>query len=148
MMRVRFAYISVRKRPSRRGAVLVVAMVALIVSGAISLSLVRSALAERALVLAEADRMQTDWLVEAGLDRAAARLARDPNYSGEVWRPTADEFPLEGTAAITIVVESAGDSAEGRRATATAELIRAELRRVERRKTILIDLATLKENGT
>jgi hypothetical protein len=30
-------------------------------------------------------RCQADWLVEAGLERAAARLKADPSYDGETW---------------------------------------------------------------
>lgn len=147
MMRIRSLRLAEKNVHSRRGAVLVVAMVALIVSTAVTLSMVRSALAERALVLSEADRMQTDWLVEAGLERAAARLASEPDYSGEVWKPTAAEFPIDGNATVTITIQTAADPAGGRRVTATAVLIREQLRRAERQKTITINLSTLRENG-
>lgn len=148
MMRIRSLRRAAGTTHPRRGAVLVVAMVALIVSVAVTLSMVRSALAERALVLSEADRMQADWLVEAGLERAAARLASEPDYSGEVWKPTPAEMPIDGTATVTVTVLTAADPAGGRRVTATAALAREQLRRAERQKTITMNLSTLRENGT
>ena len=39
-----------------------------------------------------ADELQAQWLAEAGLARAAAKLRDDANYQGEVWTvPLGDE---------------------------------------------------------
>lgn len=51
-------------------------------------------------------RLQTAWLLESGLERAAARLAVDRNYTGETWTINADRLGGPDAAAIVIRVES------------------------------------------
>ncbi len=36
--------------------------------------------------------LQAQWLAEAALERAAARLAKDSKYAGETWTVSAGEF--------------------------------------------------------
>ncbi|MFM7518655.1 MAG: hypothetical protein ACKO3V_17100 [Pirellula sp.] len=76
------------KRSSRRkpkGAILIVALVAVVIFTSLAATNIRSMLRHRQTVKTERDAIQTRLLCEAGCDRAASRLAQDPNYAGEVW---------------------------------------------------------------
>lgn len=78
-----------KTRPSlyrRRGVMTIVALVCVMVASTLMIVVVRRALAESQLGRLEVRRAQSRWLAESGLERAAARLASDPKYSGEVWK--------------------------------------------------------------
>jgi type II secretory pathway component PulK len=75
-----------RSRNRRRGVMTIVALVCVMVASTLMIVVVRRALAESHLARSEARRAQSRWLAESGLERAVARLASDPKYSGEVWR--------------------------------------------------------------
>jgi type II secretory pathway component PulK len=86
------------------------AMVALLVVMLVAGALVRSLIAAHRQSRQYADELQAQWLAEAGLARAAARLRADANYQGEVWTvplgadaTNADENAKEiGQATITV----------------------------------------------
>ncbi len=70
----------------RRGAIAVVALVCVAVASVVMIIAVRRALGEWKMVRLEAQQVQCRWLAESALDRAAARLASDAKYAGEVWK--------------------------------------------------------------
>lgn len=112
-----------RNRFHRRGAALLVAIVAVTMVAALGLVMVRSTLVAKANQETAAARLQADWLAEAGIERAAARYAANPEYSGETW---------------TIAPESLG----GRGATVEIEVVKKE------DKQILRATATFPSEGT
>lgn len=59
-------------------------------------------------------RAQAEWLAEAGLDRAIARLHADPDWSGETWAISADELAGRGDARVVIEVVPSLDVSPGR----------------------------------
>ena len=73
-------------RFSRRGAALVMAMVALLVVTLMSAALVQSLVTGQRQSRRYSDELQAQWLAEAGLERAVVQLARDAQYRGEIWR--------------------------------------------------------------
>src|SRR6266496_2220235 len=75
---------SVRPSTSRRGAALMVAVVALAVVSVVSASVVWNCLAGRRLLDQRQHQLQAEWLARSGLELAAARLLADPaGYKGE-----------------------------------------------------------------
>jgi hypothetical protein len=64
----------------------VVALVCVALAAVVMVIAVRRALGEWKMVRLEAQQVQCRWLAESALDRAAARLAADPKYAGEVWK--------------------------------------------------------------
>lgn len=62
----------------------------------------KSALRDRRQVTRWHEHTQTALLAEAGLRRAAARVARDDGYTGEHWRVAAEELGLLHEAAVEI----------------------------------------------
>ncbi|MEX2176069.1 MAG: PilX N-terminal domain-containing pilus assembly protein [Pirellulaceae bacterium] len=92
----------------RRGAALVMAMVALLVVSMVAAALVQTLLLSHRQAGRYADRTQAEWLAEAGLARARAQLAGDDAYRGETWlAPVADSEIAE----VSIRVEPATDEA-------------------------------------
>ena len=72
-------------RTNRPGAVLLVVLVCLMVLATMGGVLLRRGLAQHGQVEAGERRAQSEWLAEAGLERASARLAESPDYNGETW---------------------------------------------------------------
>jgi hypothetical protein len=93
----------------RSGAVIVIAMICLLLSSVMAISLVKLVLAQRDQIDRDLWRLQAEWFAEAGLERAAARLRADPDYRGEVWAPDLAE-PLPHAARVEIAVEQRDDA--------------------------------------
>lgn len=91
-------------RPRRGGSIIVV-----IAFYAIAITMmgvwIRSALVHHRQVSRWHERTQAVWLAEAGVRRAAARLARDDGYQGERWDIPAAEIGGQGAAEVIILVE-------------------------------------------
>lgn len=101
-----------RRGGRRSGAALIVAMICLLLVGALSTTLVRTALMQREQVERAQWQLQAEWLAEAGLERALANQQRDAAYAGETWRPTSSpQGPVIGR--VTIDVTAGGDASQG-----------------------------------
>jgi len=83
-----------------------VAIVCIAVASVIFLSILRLSVAERTRVEVEAWQVQAAWLAESALERAAARLADDPDYEGETWSLSAEDLGTRDGAAVTIRAET------------------------------------------
>jgi Tfp pilus assembly protein PilX len=70
----------------RRGAFTVVVLVALLVAMMVFGALVRKVMLHSRQAGHEVQRVQTAWLAESGIERAASRLARNADYVGETWK--------------------------------------------------------------
>jgi len=97
----------------RRAVVLVAALVCVGVALSLTTEVLRHALQTRRALRKELLVRQTDGLAEAGLVRAARRLADDPAYVGETWRLDAAAGLPAGAAEICIEVAAADDAATG-----------------------------------
>jgi hypothetical protein len=98
------------RRQRRSATVLIVALVTLLVVSSLVLSMVKRALDDRRQLRQEHDLQQVELLVEAGLRRAAIRLAADADFDGETWDIPAAELKGHGDA--RVVIEVAPPSAE------------------------------------
>jgi Tfp pilus assembly protein PilX len=104
-------------RPKRRRGLTTVAVLALlIVLGLIASTIVALSATYHARSRTRDRASQSEALADAGLDRAFARLAADPEYKGERWEIPAASLGLpaaEGAgpaAVVTIAVESEGEA--------------------------------------
>lgn len=86
----------------RRGGAALVALVCLSVIGVVVVGLLRVSKARADQVRLIEWRCQADWLVEAGLERAAARIKADPTYEGETWSIPAESL---GRRSASVVIE-------------------------------------------
>jgi Tfp pilus assembly protein PilX len=89
-------------RAPRRGAVLVAALVCVLVVTGIVGGMLQGALRARRQLHAERDLSQTELLLAAGVARAAARLADEPEYDGETWQLASEEIIGRGAGVVTI----------------------------------------------
>jgi hypothetical protein len=94
------------RRANRRGAALVTAIVALAIVGAVSASMLSSAVRRREHWQLAERRAQADWLLHSGIQRAVARRTAEPQYIGENWQP----LPLSS---VSIRVTSAEEDMPG-----------------------------------
>jgi type II secretory pathway component PulK len=93
-------------REGRRGAILVVALVCVIILTAVIASLAKKCVARRGLRRSEERRTQSEWLARAGLERASMQLSRDPRFAGETWEIAPAELGTIDGGVVTIAVES------------------------------------------
>ena len=98
----------------RRGAVLIIALVCLALITVISGALLRWSLNEHKLLAGRQRQSQAFWLAEAGIDRAAANLVRDPGYIGETWIVEAADMIDDQAARVRINVMTVADQTRQR----------------------------------
>jgi hypothetical protein len=104
---------------ARRGAFTVVVLVCLLVSAMVLGSLLKMAWLHDGQLRRVQMRLQANWLAESGLDRAAARLAVDPAYTGETW--TIDALRLGGPDKAAVVIRVEQDESQSQRRKVVAE---------------------------
>jgi hypothetical protein len=92
-----------------------VALICLLLASLIGASLLKLAAAERRQLRREQLRLQAGWLAESAASRAAAHLAVDPKYAGEVWELAPDEFGGTSAGRAEIRVETVADQPGRRR---------------------------------
>jgi hypothetical protein len=131
-----------RWRP-RRGAVVVVVIVCLVVITLLCGALLRTGLARRAQVRSEERRLQADWLAESGLERAAARLASDAGYAGETWELSPKDLDGVAPGVVRIVVEPLEGRPRGRRVRVQADYPRDPPLRARRSRHWVVELGTV-----
>ncbi len=104
-----------------RGAALVVAIVCVSIAGAVMLGIVRIAAQAYREVGLEERQAQARWILESGVDRAAARLAADREYSGEKWLLTAEMIGGRYPGEVRIEVDPIEGEADGRQVRVVAD---------------------------
>jgi hypothetical protein len=82
-----------RTRRPRRGLAVVAVLVCLIILTLIGATLLKLGLVRRQINRDFELRLQAEWLVESGVNRALARAAKS-DYKGETWRLTAADLGL------------------------------------------------------
>ena len=106
----------------RRHGVTIIIVIALF---AVAMTMIgvwtRSALGHRRQMHRWHQRVQATWLADAGLRRAAARLAREGDlYKGELWQIDAESLSGQAAAEVAIRIEPT-DDADRVRIVATAD---------------------------
>jgi type II secretory pathway component PulK len=84
-------------------------------------SLLKLALMERKALESRQQTSQARRLAEAGFERAATKLASDPEYRGETWSLSGGEAVSGRPAAVTIEVGVVDDHPERRRIAVQAD---------------------------
>jgi hypothetical protein len=82
-----------RARNRRRGLTVVAVLICLIVLTLIGAALLKLGLVRRQINRDYELRLQAEWLLESGVNRALARVA-EINYKGETWRFSAVDLGL------------------------------------------------------
>lgn len=124
-----------RKSQARRGAALVMTLVAITVLTIIGGALVRLAVVETKTVDVQQRERQARRLAEAGVARAAAQLKADPEYHGETWSLTGASALAGKPAQVTIEISEISDKPGWRRITAAADYPSDSAVRARKRQT-------------
>lgn len=93
----------------REGTVLVAALVCLLVVMSILAVMLQGTLRVRRQLHTERDARQAQFLLQAGIDRAAFQVSRDANYRGELWKLPPDAIIGKGKGQVTIDVSPGAD---------------------------------------
>jgi len=128
-----------RRRGDRRGAVLVFALVCLAVAALLLMSILRTAGGCHRISEASARQLQAVWLAESAIDRAAARLAADADYSGETWTLSPEDFGGRDGAIVTIEVERIPDEPDRRLVRVRADYPNHPHHRAREEKQVMVD---------
>ena len=120
---------------SRRGVAVIIVIAVLAMTMAFAGVWARQIVMERREARRAEEQQQVRWLTEAGVRRAAARLAADPAYTGETWFIEAGEIDRPSPAAIEISVSPGNTAASSFALTAKATYPRDDPR-VRSTKTI------------
>lgn len=123
----------------RCGAVLIVVLVCFAVATVLFVLLARQAVAERRLAEAQHWALQAQWVAEAAVERAAARLAAETSYVGETWTIPPAEFAGKNGAKATIQVETVADQPNRRLVRVEADYPDAPVHRAQFTKQVTID---------
>lgn len=96
----------------RRGTVLILFMLSLLLLSLTVGVLIRAAVTQRRLVRSDLSLVQADWLVHSAAMRAAQNLKTNPDYSGETWEIAADAIgqPDAAVAEIQVATDPASES--------------------------------------
>ena len=131
------------KSRSRSGTVLICVLACLGIVIALVMTTMQSSLRGRREVRMQRQLIQTDFLCEAGVQRAVQQLKRSPKYKGEKWFPKLGSTSF-GNAAIEIRIEPSQEVVNMLRAEVFATLADSadSNDRMQRSHTFLISLPT------
>ncbi|MBA3480386.1 MAG: hypothetical protein H0T51_01095 [Pirellulales bacterium] len=96
------------EQPRRRGAVTIIVLVLFAVTFTLAAVWAKRLLSERRGQVRAEERVQAEWLAEAGVRRAAARLSANADYDGEEWLIKGAELNRPQPASVQITVEPGG----------------------------------------
>ncbi len=94
----------------RHATVLICVLACMAVVTALVTSTAQMALQTRKSMRLQHQLRQVEQLLEAGIDRAAQRLANDPEYTGEIWKLLPTTFSGGEEATVTIEVSADGET--------------------------------------
>ncbi len=140
----------------RRGLTTVAVLICLVVIMLISGVLLKIGVAQRDRVRAMERSLQAEWLAQAGLDRAAARLASSAGYAGETWALARRDLGLTeatggepGRAALVLIKIEKPPGAPGRRLIKVqADFPPDPPHRARHSAQMLVELGSLKTGGS
>jgi len=126
----------------RRASVLVVIFVCFVVAAAMFVLLGRQSVAQRREAETQLWTAQAQWIAEAAVERAAARLTADAKYAGETWAIPAAEMGGKQGAQARIHVEHLAGRPDSRLVRVEADYPDDPVHRSRWTKQIAIDLKT------
>ncbi len=133
------------KRPARQGFALLAVMCCLIAVSFLVVNWLKTTSFERERLRGAERRLQADWLAEAAIERAAAKLAKNDDYSGETWNIAAADLGGTDAAAVEIKVSSNSKRASERTISVSADFPAEPLHCVRSTKEIVVDIALVKQ---
>ncbi len=127
-----------QRQTRKRGAVLVCVIVCMAVATLLLGGMLKKTLMTRRQIRTERHARQTQWLVQAGAERAAFRLTGNAEYNGEVWSLAADAIVGTDPGVVNISVNR--DSTDRATVLVVAEYPSGKATSIRRTRKFLIDL--------
>lgn len=124
-------------RKRSRGVAMIAVLAMMMIVGGFSLTIVRSLAARRQMLRGEEQRIQAEWLAEAGLERAAAKLRATGGAVPETWDIPDEELGDRGAGRVTIRWDEATPDTLDRRVHIEAEYPVGELTQAIARRDFL-----------
>ena len=128
------------RTPHRSATVLICVLACMAVVTAIVANTTRMALVTRKALRPQVQLRQVELLLEAGVARAAKRLAIDPDYTGESWQLSPGTLTCAEQAEVNISVTTEGETWPPQ-ATIVATLGTADTVHMKRTHTFAIDVS-------
>ena len=128
-----------RREPRQRGVVLVSVVVCLAVAILFVGAMLNTALLTRRHIRTEKRLRQAEWLVQAGAERAAFRLANDVEYNGEEWSLAAET--IVGTQPGLVDISVRRETAERASVSVVAEYPAGSATSIRRTREFSVDLS-------
>jgi type II secretory pathway component PulK len=98
-----------RNHRPQSGTILICVLTCLLIVSGLAVAMVKSALTARKAVRTELKQAQTQFVLEAGIQRAVDKLSRDPDYQGETWDLPAEALNDVAPASVEITVKTPAD---------------------------------------
>ncbi len=133
---------------NRRGALLLIVLVCLLLAMMIGGSLLKLALTQRQQIQREELRLQSAWLAESAIDRAASRIRQNPEYAGEQWDLPAEAFGRQHRGSVRIEIKAAPGLPSRRYVTVVADYPSGTDQRARVRKRVAVELSNEVKNST
>lgn len=124
----------------RRGGVIIIAIIALILLAMATAALTATVNLQREVVRGDMLRSQAEWLIESALTRTASKLQKDAAFAGETWTVPPSDLGRQLSARVEISVGADAQDANRRVARMHLELTQNEVVRVRLTRTAAIDL--------
>ena len=128
-----------RRQPPRRGVTVICVVTCLAIATLMLGGMVKSVLLTKRHVRTQRHLRQTQWLVQAGAERAAFRLTNDSGYSGEQWSLDADA--ITGTDPGVVDIAVSRESSNQARVRVVAEYPSDSTASIRRTREFLVDLS-------
>ena len=134
----RFSEQAHNTRKQKRGAVLVCVVACLAVATLLLAGMLKKTVLTKQQIRTERYLRQAEWLVQAGAERAAFRLASNAEYTGELWSLAADA--IVGTDPGVVRISVSGASTDRANVRVIAEYPSGSVASIRRTREFLIDL--------
>jgi type II secretory pathway component PulK len=113
--------------------------VCLIIVTLVAGAVLKVALSQRDQTRGAEQRLQAQWLTEAGIQRALARLSAEPNYAGEIWEIPPRDLDSSDGARVAITVARAPGDGRNRHVRVQADYPLDAPRRARHSKQIIVE---------
>jgi type II secretory pathway pseudopilin PulG len=131
----------------RAGFALIGVMIVLVIASMLVVSWFKSISAQRDQLRMAEDRLAAEWLADGAIDRAAAKLRDNKDYTGETWAISAGELDAQDGAAIEIRVSPVDSHSDRRTIEIAADYPRGSLRRAHVIRISTVSLAARPEKN-
>ncbi|MDZ7617512.1 MAG: hypothetical protein U1E05_10935 [Patescibacteria group bacterium] len=130
-------------RPKRSGFLLLSALVCVALVIAMGGLMTRMMVVNSQYDRAQLRRMQCQWLVDSGIERAAARLATEAEFTGETWHIEPEQLDGRNGAVVQIAVTPQAEPSAWRTVSVQADYPADSPARVRHSRVVRLPYKTL-----